>query len=163
MDQSKEFVPPSSGEESENENFESVLFNHMFSASKLIEQMQQTSSYCDHDNHDNSATELQRRHVVTDIETNFTIGANGLSSPEHNTALKEPALQAPDSPEPALWAPLSPDTASQAPLSPGPAAQAPEVPELASWAQLSPDPYLPAPPSPEVPLPTPPSPVPNCR
>ena len=48
----------------------------MPSASKLLEQMQQTSSYCDHDNHDNSATELQKIHVVTDIETKFTIGAN---------------------------------------------------------------------------------------
>ena len=58
MHQSEEFVPPSSGEESENENFESVLFNQVSSASKLLEQMQQTSCDCDHDNHDNSATEL---------------------------------------------------------------------------------------------------------
>ena len=112
MHQSEEFVPPSSGAESENENFESVLFNQVSSALKLSVQMQQTSSDGDHDNHDNSATELQRMHVVTDIETIFTIRANGLSSPEHNTAFEGPALQAPESPEPALWAPLSPDTAS---------------------------------------------------
>ena len=92
MHQSEEFVPPSSGEESENENFESVLFNQVSSASKLLEQIQQTSSDCDHDNHDNSTTELQRIHVVTDTETNFTIGANGLLSPEHNTAFEGPAL-----------------------------------------------------------------------
>ena len=107
-----------------------MLFNQVSSASKLLEQMQQTSSDCDHDN---SATELQRIHVVTDIETNFTIGANGLSSPEHNTAFEGPALQVPESPEPSLWAPLSPD------------------------------PYSPAPPSPEVPLPSQTSPVPNHR
>ena len=56
MHQSEEFVPPSSGEESENENFESVLLN-------------QVSSDYDHDKDDNSARELQMIHVVTDIET----------------------------------------------------------------------------------------------
>ena len=101
MHQSEEFVLPSSGEESENENFESVLSNWVPSASKLLEQMQQTNSYCNHDNHDNSATELQMKHIVTDIETKFTIGANGLSSPENNTAFEGPALQAPESQEPA--------------------------------------------------------------
>ena len=39
MHQSEEFVPPSSGEESENENFESVLLNQVSSASKLLEQV----------------------------------------------------------------------------------------------------------------------------
>ena len=61
-----------------------MLFNQVSSTSKLLEQMQQTSSDCDHDIHDNSATELQKIHVVTDIETNFTIGANGLSSAEQH-------------------------------------------------------------------------------
>ena len=77
MHQSEEFLPPSCGEESENEN------------------------------HDNSATELQRIHVVTDIETKFIIGANGLSSPENNTAFEGPALQAPESPEPVVHGPQS--------------------------------------------------------
>ena len=72
MHKSEESVPPSSGEESENENFESVSSNWVPSVLKLLEQMQQTSSYCDHDNYDNSATELQRIHVVTVV----TIGAN---------------------------------------------------------------------------------------
>ena len=72
--------------------------------------MQQTGSDYDHDKDGNSAREIQRIYVVTDIETNFTIGANGLSSPEHNTA----------SPGPASWAPPSPKSASQAPSSPEP-------------------------------------------
>ena len=101
--------------------------------------MQQTSSDCDHDNHDNSATELQRIHVVNDIETNFTIGANGLSSPEHNTAFEGPALQVPESPEPVSWAALFLDTASQALLSPEPAAWAIESPKPALQAPLSPN------------------------
>ena len=122
--------------------------------------MQQTSSDCYHDNHDNSATELQRIHVVTDIETNFTIGANGLSSPEHNTAFEGPALQAPKSPDPALWVLLSPDTASQAPLPPEPAAWAPESPGPALWVPLSQDTASQAPLSPELAAQAPESPEP---
>ena len=109
MHQGEEFVPPSSDEESEIENFESVLSNQVPSASKLLEQMQQIISYCDHDNHDNSAKELQRIHLVTDIETKFTIGANGLSLPENNTTFEGPVLQTTESPELAVWAPESPE------------------------------------------------------
>ena len=65
-----------------------------------------------------SSGEESEKDTCSDIETNFTIEANALSSPEHNTAFGGPALEPPGSPEPALQAPLSPDPYSLAPPSP---------------------------------------------